>query len=137
LRCGRSGNTHLSLSILFLFLLIGLQVRLGELLHMWRAAVLSIAAVLVARLLTVYGLVPFSNLFSTKIPLRWQHVLVWGGMRGALSLALVLSIGNSFPYRDQLLNLTFGVVAFTIVVQGITLKPLSRAKEFERAIPFF
>jgi CPA1 family monovalent cation:H+ antiporter len=109
-----------------LFLLIGLQVRLGELLHMWRAAVLSIAAVLVARLLTVYGLVPFSNLFSTKIPLRWQHVLVWGGMRGALSLALVLSIGNSFPYRDQLLNLTFGVVAFTIVVQGITLKPLIR-----------
>ena len=109
-----------------LFLLIGLQVRLGGLLHIWRAAVLSIAAVLAARLLTVYGLVPVSNLFSTKIPLRWQHVLVWGGMRGALSLALVLSIGNNFPYRDQLLNLTFGVVAFTIVVQGITLKPLIR-----------
>jgi CPA1 family monovalent cation:H+ antiporter len=47
-------------------------------------------------------------------------------MRGALSLALVLSIGNNFPYRDQLLSLTFGVVAFTIVVQGITLKPLIR-----------
>ena len=109
-----------------LFLLIGLQVRLGGLLHIWRAAVLSIAAVLAARLLTVYGLVPVSNLFSTKIPLRWQHVLVWGGMRGALSLALVLSIGNNFPHRDQLLNLTFGVVAFTIVVQGITLKPLIR-----------
>jgi CPA1 family monovalent cation:H+ antiporter len=107
-----------------LFLLIGLQVRLGSLLHMWRAAVLSIAAVLAARLLTVYGLVPVSNLFSTKIPMRWQHVMVWGGMRGALSLALVLSIGNGFPYRDQLLSLTFGVVAFTIVVQGITLKPL-------------
>jgi CPA1 family monovalent cation:H+ antiporter len=109
-----------------LFLLIGLQVRLGGLLHMWRAALLSIAAVLVARLLTVYGLVPISNLFSTKIPLRWQHVMVWGGMRGALSLALVLSIGSKFPYRDQLLSLTFGVVAFTIVVQGITLKPLIR-----------
>jgi CPA1 family monovalent cation:H+ antiporter len=109
-----------------LFLLIGLQVRLGDLLHIWRAAALSIAAVLAARVLTVYGLVPFSNLFSTKIPLRWQHVLVWGGMRGALSLALVLSIGKNFPYRDQLLGLTFGVVAFTIIVQGITLKPLIR-----------
>jgi len=51
---------------------------------------------------------------------------VWGGMRGALSLALVLSIGKNFPYRDQLLGLTFGVVAFTIIVQGITLKPLIR-----------
>ena len=88
--------------------------------------VLSISAVLAARLLTVYGLVPFSNLFSTKIPIRWQHVLVWGGMRGALSLALVLSIGRNFPYRDQLLSLTFGVVAFTIVAQGITMKPFIR-----------
>ena len=52
--------------------------------------------------------------------------MVWGGMRGALSLALVLSLGKNFPYRDQLLSLTFGVVAFTIVVQGITLKPLIR-----------
>jgi CPA1 family monovalent cation:H+ antiporter len=67
-----------------------------------------------------------SNLFSVRIPLRWQHVMVWGGMRGALSLALVLSIGKDFPYRHQLLTMTFGVVAFTIVIQGITMKPLIR-----------
>jgi len=52
--------------------------------------------------------------------------MVWGGMRGALALALVLSIEKNFPYRSQLLTLTFGVVAFTIVVQGITMKPLIR-----------
>jgi CPA1 family monovalent cation:H+ antiporter len=109
-----------------LFLLIGLQVRLGDLFHMWRATLLTIAAVLAGRVLTVYGIVPLSNLFSTRIPFRWQHVMVWGGMRGALSLALVLSIGKHFPYRDQLLTMTFGVVAFTIVVQGITMKPLIR-----------
>ena len=109
-----------------LFLLIGLQVRVGDLLHVWRATLLTIAAVLAGRVLTVYGIVPVSNLFSAKIPLRWQHVMVWGGMRGALSLALVLSIGKNFPYRDQLLTMTFGVVAFTIVVQGITMKPLIR-----------
>ncbi len=107
-----------------LFLLIGLQVRVGDLLHMWRAILLTIAAVLAGRVLTVYGIVPISNLFSARIPSRWQHVMVWGGMRGALSLALVLSIGKNFPYRDQLLTMTFGVVAFTIVVQGITMKPL-------------
>ena len=52
--------------------------------------------------------------------------MVWGGMRGALSLALVLSLGWDFPYRNQLFIMTFGVVAFTIVVQGITIKPLIR-----------
>lgn len=109
-----------------LFLLIGLQVRVGDLFHMWRAAALTITAVLAGRVLTVYGLIPISNLLSARIPLRWQHVMVWGGMRGALSLALVLSIGKNFPYRDQLLTMTFGVVAFTIVVQGITMKPLIR-----------
>ncbi|MFZ3265280.1 MAG: Na+/H+ antiporter, partial [Terriglobales bacterium] len=107
-----------------LFLLIGLQVRVGDLFHMWRAMVLTIAAVLIARVLTVYGIIPISNLLSAKIPFRWQHVMVWGGLRGALSLALVLSIGKQFPYRDQLLTMTFGVVAFTIIVQGITMKPL-------------
>ncbi len=109
-----------------LFLLIGLEVHVGNLFHMWHATLLTIAAVLVGRVLTVYGMVPVSNLFSAKIPLRWQHVMVWGGMRGALSLALILSISNNFPYRDQLLTMTFGVVAFTIVVQGITMKPLIR-----------
>jgi len=88
-----------------LFLLIGLQVRLGELLHMWRAAVLSIAAVLVARLLTVYGLVPSAISSPPRFP--YDGSMSWCGRHeGALSLALVLSIGNSFPYRDQLLNLT-------------------------------
>lgn len=109
-----------------LFLLIGLQVRVGDLLHVWRAILLTIAAVLAGRMLTVYAIVPVSNLYSPKIPLRWQHIMVWGGMRGALSLALVLSIGATFPYRAQLLAMTFGVVAFTIVVQGITMKPLIR-----------
>lgn len=109
-----------------LFLLIGLQVHLSDLLHTWRATLLTIAAVLFARAIVVYGLVPVNNLFAQKIPLRWQHVLVWGGMRGALSLALVLSLSSDFPYRTQLLSMTFGVVAFTLVVQGITMKPLLR-----------
>ena len=136
LRTGMSWRTRIALwsfweyaSFLInsiLFLLIGLQVRVGDLFHMWRATLLTIAAVLAARVLTVYGIVPVSNLFSIRIPGRWQHVMVWGGMRGALSLALVLSLGNDFPYRSQLLTMTFGVVAFTIVVQGITMKPLIR-----------
>jgi CPA1 family monovalent cation:H+ antiporter len=47
-------------------------------------------------------------------------------MRGALALALVLSLGAEFPHREQLLAMTFGVVAFTLIVQGLTIKPLLR-----------
>ena len=108
------------------FLLIGLQVRIGTLVHAWRATVLAIGTVVLGRVLSVYALVPVSNLSGAKIPWRWQHVLVGGGIRGALSLALALSLSNTFPYREQILAMTFGVVAFTIVVQGLAIKPLLR-----------
>jgi monovalent cation:H+ antiporter, CPA1 family len=108
------------------FLLIGLEVRLGGVLREWKPILIAIAAIFIGRILSVYTLVPFSNLFSKRIPFMWQHVLVWGGLRGALSLALALSLDSTFPYRDQILNLTFGVVVFSIVVQGLSIKPLLR-----------
>ena len=106
------------------FLLIGLQVRVGTLLHDWRPTLLAIATVVLGRVLSVYGLVPFSGFLGRKIPTGWQHVLVAGGIRGALALALALSLGGTFPHRDQILAMTFGVVAFTIIVQGLAIKPL-------------
>ena len=78
------------------FLLIGLQVSVGTLLHAWRPTLLAIGTVCLGPVLSVYGLVPISNLFSLKIPLRWQHILVAGGIRGALSLALALSLAQHF-----------------------------------------
>jgi CPA1 family monovalent cation:H+ antiporter len=106
------------------FLLIGLEIHVRELLQNWISVVLAICAVLVGRVLSVYLLVPLTNLFVERIPLRWQHVAVWGGLRGALALALALSLNSEFPYREQILNLTFGVVIFSILVQGLTIKPL-------------
>ena len=76
------------------------------------------------RVLSVYGLVPLSNFHGRRISAAWQHVLVAGGMRGALALALALSLGRTFPYRQQILAMTFGVVAFTIIVQELAIKPL-------------
>src|SRR5258708_9058359 len=67
-----------------------------------------------------------SNALTEKIPLRWQHVIVWGGLRGALALALALSLDSTFPERTRVLDLTFGVVVFSILVQGLTVKPLLR-----------
>ena len=108
------------------FLLIGLEIHLRELLENWASVLLAIGAVLLGRVLSVYLLVPLSNRFAEKIPLRWQHVAVWGGLRGALALALALSLNSTFPCREQILNLTFGVVIFSILVQGLTIKPLVR-----------
>ena len=106
------------------FLLIGLEIHVDELLRSWRPVLLAVGAVLVGRALSVYLLVPVSNALTEKIPLRWQHVIVWGGLRGALALALALSLDSTFPDRARVLDLTFGVVAFSILVQGLTIKPL-------------
>lgn len=108
------------------FLLIGLQVRVGTLVRDWQATLLAIATVVLGRSLSVYGLAPINNFRGRKIPLRWQHILVAGGIRGALALALALSLSRTFPHREQILAMTFGVVGFTIIFQGLAIKPLLR-----------
>ncbi|HEY8163485.1 MAG TPA: sodium:proton antiporter [Methylocystis sp.] len=89
-----------------------------------------IGIVLVARALTVY---PLSGLFLAsrwRISFAEQHVLWWGGLRGALGLALALSLPDAVPMRDVIVAATFGVVAFSIVVQGLTMPLLLRALGF-------
>ena len=108
------------------FLLIGLEVHIDALVRSWRPVLFAVGAVLLGRALSVYLLVPASNLLGEKIPRPWQHVIVWGGLRGALALALALSLDNNFPERSPILDLTFGVVVFSILVQGLTMKPLLR-----------
>lgn len=57
-------------------------------------------------------------------PPGWRLVLSWSGLRGAVSFAAALSLPARLPERDLLLTLTFGIVLFTILVQGGTLRPL-------------
>ena len=110
-----------------IFLLIGLQVNLPDLLAAWPAVLAAIGGVLVARAVVVYGFGWLANRFTQPVPLSWQHILTWGGLRGALSLALVLSLPLTFgPERDLLRLMTFGVVLFTLLVQGLTMGPLLR-----------
>jgi CPA1 family monovalent cation:H+ antiporter len=109
------------------FLLIGLTVA-GipfDLFGAWPLAVVIILALL-ARALTVY---PLCFLFSWSrwaIPFRAQHILWWGGLRGALGLALALSLPPSLPFRNEIMVATFGVVTFSVVVQGLTVSAVLR-----------
>ncbi len=108
------------------FLLIGLEIHVRDLITNWTSVIFAIGATLAARMLAVYLLIPLSNCFAERIPRSWQHVAVWSGLRGALALALALSLPGIFPYRQQILDITFGVVIFSVVVQGLTVKPLLR-----------
>jgi CPA1 family monovalent cation:H+ antiporter len=107
----------------FVFLLIGLQIDLTALFQSWQLILWAIAAVLIARAASIYGL----SRIGHNIPLKWQHVLYWGGLRGAISLALALSLPAQLgPVNNQIQVMTFGVVLFTLVVQGLSMKPLVR-----------
>jgi len=64
---------------------------------------------------------------SAGMPASWAAVLSWGGLRGGLSMVLALSLPRDFGHRDLILHVTFGVVLLTLLVQGLTVKPLLRA----------
>ncbi len=108
----------------FIFLLIGFQIQLITLRVNLLAVLAAILGTLLARAVTVYGLSAVIRRFSKPIPLTWQHLLFWGGMRGGVTLALALSLPIGVPERDTLIVAAFGVVLFTLVVQGLTIRPL-------------
>ncbi len=110
------------------FLLIGVREHalLWLLLRHIDLIGIAIFASLVGRAISVYGVVALFSRSKHKIEIRSQHVLVWGGLKGALSLALALGLPDDLPYREQIVAVTFGVVAFSVVVQGMTMPFLMR-----------
>ena len=85
---------------------------------------------LLGRGLTVYSLSLLFLRSRWAISLNEQHILWWGGLRGALALALALSLPPMLPLRDEIVVVTFGVVAFSIIVQGLTMPLLLRRLGF-------
>ena len=109
------------------FLLIGLEVDIFALMANWQTILWAIFAVLVARVIVVYGLNFITSRFTDPLSLRWQHVQAWGGLRGALSLALALSLPLAFGEdRFLLRTMAFGVALFTLLIQATTMRKLIR-----------
>ncbi len=81
----------------------------------------AIALVWAGRALTVYPVCALFARSRLRIARPHQHVLFWGGMRGALALALALSLPPGLAYRNQIIIATFSVVAFSVIVQGIAM----------------
>ncbi|PNG24337.1 cation:proton antiporter [Methylocella silvestris] len=85
------------------------------------AAALAIGLVLIGRIAAVYPLCALFAFAPLKVDIRYQHVLVWGGLRGALALALALAVPDSVPEKGVIIIVAFAVVAFSIFAQGLTM----------------
>ncbi len=122
------------------FLLIGLQVKLSQLVANLGPIAIAVLAVLVSRALVVYGLARLIPRSKRRVSTTYQHVQFWGGLRGAISLALALSLPAALADRDLLRVMTFGVVLFTLLVQGTTMqfliKKLGLAERAEHQLEF-
>jgi CPA1 family monovalent cation:H+ antiporter len=108
-----------------LFLLIGLEIAAIDL---ERHAILATAAMIPIVLMIRWFSVTASALpLSLRLPDRFGSfvVLTWGGLRGGISVALALSLPGG-PYKDALLTIAYGIVVFSIVVQGLTLEWVAR-----------
>jgi len=103
-----------------IFLLIGIEIAQVDILSYIYPILIAWLLSIGTRALMIYTLVPLASLWKTYIPLNYRHILVWGGLRGSVALALALSIPQQIEERPFLLCLIFGVVLLSLVVQGTT-----------------
>ena len=117
----------------FIFILIGIDLELWESPGATKVIALTTIAMLLGRAISVYGWSAPLSFTKNRIPLAVQNLLFWGGLRGALSIALVLALPATMPERGIIISAVFHAVVFSIIVQGMTVTPLiHRAKASSR-----
>lgn len=104
-----------------IFMFIGMQCATHPFWTLLLPVACAIGLVLLGRVVTVYPLCALFHRTTLRVTAAHQHILVWGGLRGALALALALGLPQDFPHRDVIVSTTFAVVAFSIFVQGLTM----------------
>jgi monovalent cation:H+ antiporter, CPA1 family len=109
-----------------IFLLIGAQEAQQHFKDLWFPVLVAVLLVTLSRAVAIYPLCALFSRSRLRVDLRHQHVLFWGGLRGALALALALSLPDELPHRDAIITLTFAVVAFSVFAQGLTITSLLR-----------
>jgi CPA1 family monovalent cation:H+ antiporter len=110
----------------FAFLLVGLAISFGDLVAAAPVIAWGLVAIVVGRAVVVYGMLGGAAALLARrpsavpMPVAWLHVLFWAGLRGAVAVAMALSLPADFPQRAQLQEITFGIVLITLFVQGST-----------------
>jgi CPA1 family monovalent cation:H+ antiporter len=108
------------------FLLIGMHEAYRGFVALWIPAAIAIALVTLGRAVAIY---PCCFLFlrsARRVSMKHQHILLWGGLRGAVALALALGLPPEVPQREKIVTISFAVVAFSVFVQGLTMAPFLR-----------
>jgi CPA1 family monovalent cation:H+ antiporter len=116
------------------FLLIGIDIRLEALAHRAPEILLAYGAVVLARAISIYVIGAAFSRTQWSVPFSWRHLLVWGGLRGSISMALALALAAELraapavaQHAPHIVTITFGVVLLSLLVQGLTLSPFVRA----------
>ena len=109
----------------FIFLLIGVKTPIGDLIDNAEFIAIAVVLVLLARAVSVYLVSNLANLVTEpRVPFAYQHVMLWGGLHASIPIALVLGLPDGTPQQATLRAMVFGVAAFSLVVQGLSMSTL-------------
>lgn len=117
-----------------LFLLVGLSVDIPQLYSHIDSIIVAVFLVLGARAAGVYSMVPATiRIFNLPhVSMGERHIMWWGGLKGGLAIAIVLSIPIDMPGRDTILYITLGVVLFSLLVNASTVRSLMEKLGFDK-----
>jgi monovalent cation:H+ antiporter, CPA1 family len=104
-----------------IFLLIGMHEAHQDFSAVWRGDFIAIGLVTLGRAVAIYPCCFLFSRSSLRVTMKHQHVLFWGGMRGAVALALALGLPPELPQRETIVTISFAVVAFSVFAQGLTM----------------
>jgi CPA1 family monovalent cation:H+ antiporter len=114
-----------------LFILVGAALPAWRLIPVLGFVVVVFVIMLVTRALPVYGLLGASALRPPPIPWSWRHLTFWAGLRGALSVALALSVADLPGVDSRVSVIAYGVVLLSLLIQGGLVTPVTRLLRIE------
>jgi len=117
------------------FILIGMNVANQPLHRLGAVGAVAIILVIAGRGLSIYPVATLFRWSRWRLKASFQHTLFWGGLRGALALALALAVPATVPERSAIILTAFVVVAFSILVQGLTMPWLIKRLDLRRKQP--
>jgi CPA1 family monovalent cation:H+ antiporter len=117
-----------------LFILVGAALPASKLLPVAGLVIAAFAIMLLTRAVPVYGLLGALDWRARAIPWRWRHLTFWAGLRGALAVALALSVADLTQVDKRVSIVAYGVVLLSLLVQGGLIAPVARVLRIERAV---
>ncbi|MBF2057951.1 MAG: sodium:proton antiporter [Cyanobacterium sp. T60_A2020_053] len=105
----------------FLFLVLGISIDLSTVIQTFPLAILAIIAYQIGRVFAIYPLSYLLKFFDRPLPLKWQHILIWGNVKGSLSMALAISLPSTLPLKNELVTIVFSTVLLSLLGQGLSL----------------